>query len=101
MCILDGNAYDAKCLEAGQERDDDLDACALLVNNKAQPLLSPAGAAAHNAASKVVVQLTVCPHCPFFAQAVGCGLFSSSTVVLCWRELKVMGIGAKGKGGGG
>ena len=59
MCILDGNAYDAKCLEAGQERDEDLDACSLLVNNKTQPLLAPSGAAAHNAQSKVVVQLTV------------------------------------------
>lgn len=59
MCILDGNAYDAKCLEAGQERDEDLDACSLLVNNKMQPLLSPSGAAAHNPQSKVVVQLTV------------------------------------------
>ncbi len=59
MCILDGNAYDAKCLEAGQERDEDLDACSLLVNNKMQPLLSPSGAASHNPQSKVVVQLTV------------------------------------------
>lgn len=36
MCILDGNAYDAKCLEAGQEREEDLDGCALLLNNKVQ-----------------------------------------------------------------
>ena len=62
MCILDGNAYDAKCLEAGQERDEDLDACSLLVNNKMQPLLSPSGAASHSPQSKVVVQLTV-SHC--------------------------------------
>ena len=34
MCILDGNAYDNKCLETGQEREDDLDACSLLLNNK-------------------------------------------------------------------
>lgn len=34
MCILDGNAYDVKCLEAGLERDEDLDACSLLLNNK-------------------------------------------------------------------
>lgn len=37
MCILDGNAYDAKCLEAGQEREEDLDGCSLLLNNKVQP----------------------------------------------------------------
>lgn len=36
MCILDGNAYDAKCLEAGQEREEDLDGCSLLLNNKVQ-----------------------------------------------------------------
>ena len=34
MCILDGNAYDAKCLEAGTEREEDLDGCSLLLNNK-------------------------------------------------------------------
>ncbi len=37
MCILDGNAYDAKCLEAGQEREEDLDGCSLLLNNKVFP----------------------------------------------------------------
>ena len=68
MCILDGNAYDAKCLEAGQERDEDLNACSLLVNNKMQPLLSPSGAAAHNQHSKVVVQLTVRPGSPLNLQ---------------------------------
>lgn len=59
MCILDGNAYDAKCLEAGQERDEDLDACSLLSNNKMQPLLTPGSAASHNSQSKVIVQLVV------------------------------------------
>jgi hypothetical protein len=39
MCVLDGNAYDAKVTEAGEERDEDLEACALLLNNKAQALL--------------------------------------------------------------
>lgn len=38
MCILDGNAYDAKCLEAGQEREEDLDGCSLLLNNKVRPI---------------------------------------------------------------
>ncbi len=68
MAILDGNAYDAKCLEAGQERDEDLEACSLLHNNKQQALLVPSGAAGHNAQAKVVVQLAVsmqhtCMHC--------------------------------------
>lgn len=58
MCILDGNAYDAKCLEAGTEREEDLDGCSLLLNNKqTNPLLVPGGAASHNTQSKVVVSL--------------------------------------------
>lgn len=63
MAILDGNAYDAKCLEAGQERDEDLEACSLLHNNKQQALLVPSGAAGHNAQAKVVVQLAVSSTC--------------------------------------
>ena len=61
MAILDGNAYDAKCLEAGQERDEDLEACSLLLNNKQQALLVPSGAAGHTTSAKVLVQLTVRP----------------------------------------
>ncbi len=59
MCILDGNAYDAKCLEAGVERDDDLDTCSLLLNNKSTPLLQPGGSGSHTNDHKVVVQLAV------------------------------------------
>lgn len=59
MCVLDGNSYDAKCLEAGQERDDDLDACSLLINNKQQPLLMPGSGGVHSAAQKVIVGLSV------------------------------------------
>lgn len=59
MCILDGNAYDAKCLEAGVERDDDLDSCSLLLNNKTTPLLQPGGSGAHTNDHKVLVQLSV------------------------------------------
>lgn len=58
MCILDGNSYDAKCLEAGSERDEDLDACTLLVNNKGSPLLVSGSGGTHNAQSKVVVNLS-------------------------------------------
>ncbi|KAL3159748.1 PSII 6.1 kDa protein [Trebouxia sp. C0009 RCD-2024] len=58
MCILDGNAYDAKCLEAGQEREEDLDGCSLLLNNKqTNPLLVPGGAPSHSPQNKVVVAL--------------------------------------------
>ena len=59
MCILDGNAYDAKCLEAGVERDDDLDSCSLLLNNKSTPLLQPGGSGSHTPDNKVLVQLSV------------------------------------------
>ncbi len=59
MAILDGNAYDAKCLEAGQERDEDLESCSLLLNNKGTALLQPGASASHSAQHKVVVQLQV------------------------------------------
>ena len=49
MCVLDGNAYDTKVVEAGEEREGDLEACALLLNNKAQALLA-AGPGARRAA---------------------------------------------------
>ena len=71
ICVLDGNSYDAKCLEAGQERDDDLDACSLLINNKNQPLLAPGSGGIHNASQKVVVGLSVC------ASARSCSLTAS------------------------
>ena len=45
-CVLDGNAYDARCVEAGAEREGDLDACALLLNNRGAPLLAFGGGAA-------------------------------------------------------
>uniref|UniRef100_A0A1D1ZYM3 CSE family protein n=1 Tax=Auxenochlorella protothecoides TaxID=3075 RepID=A0A1D1ZYM3_AUXPR len=58
MCILDGNQYDAKCVDAGEERGDDLEACALLLNNKAQPLLLAGAGGSHSASSRVLVPLT-------------------------------------------
>ena len=64
MAVLDGNAYDAKCLEAGQERDEDLESCSLLLNNKATALLQPGASASHSLQHKVVVQLQVRGHPP-------------------------------------
>mmetsp|Transcript_10080 Transcript_10080/g.30159 ORF Transcript_10080/g.30159 Transcript_10080/m.30159 type:complete len:698 (+) Transcript_10080:368-2461(+) len=58
MCILDGNAYDAKCLEMGVERDDDLEGCSLVLNNKQTPLLAPGASGTHSDGHKVIVQLT-------------------------------------------
>lgn len=59
MVVLDGNAYDAKCLEMGAERDDDLDSCALVLNNKQAPLLAAGPSATHDDQHRVVVQLVV------------------------------------------
>lgn len=59
MCILDGNAYEAKCTEAGTEQDDDLESCALLQNNKTQALLVAGQGGVHTATYKVAVQLVV------------------------------------------
>ena len=61
MAVLDGNAYDAKCLEAGHERDEDLESCSLLINNKGTALLQPGASASHSLQHKVVVQLQVRP----------------------------------------
>lgn len=58
LCILDGNQYDARCVDVGQERGEDLEACALLLNNKAQPLLLAGPGGAHTPASRVAVQLS-------------------------------------------
>jgi len=50
VLVLDGNAYDARCAEAGAEREGDLAACALLLNNRGAPLLAFGGGAAAAAA---------------------------------------------------
>jgi hypothetical protein len=34
MSILDGNQYDTRSPDSGTERDEDLEACSLLMNNK-------------------------------------------------------------------
>ena len=51
VLVLDGNAYDARCAEAGAEREGDLAACALLLNNRGAPLLAFGGGAAAAAAA--------------------------------------------------
>lgn len=58
LCVLDGNQYDTRCAEnAGVERPEDVDACALLLNNKASALLVPGPGGTHNADNMVVVPL--------------------------------------------
>ena len=61
MSILDGNLYDTRFQEAGQELDDDLEASQLLQNNRQQPLLGPGGVGQHTSTGKVLVQLSVRP----------------------------------------
>lgn len=51
VCVLDGNAYDARCVESGAEREGDLDACALLLNNRGAPLLAFGGGGGASAAA--------------------------------------------------
>ena len=58
LCVLDGNQYEARCAEsAGEERVEDLESCALLLNNRASALLVPGPGGTHNADNKVVVPL--------------------------------------------
>ncbi len=59
MLVLDGNAYDAKCLEIGAERDGELDSCALVLNNKQAPLLAAGPSATYTDHHRVVVQVAV------------------------------------------
>lgn len=59
MCILDGNAYEAKCADPGMELDEDLESCALLQNNKTQALLVAGQGGSHTPTHKVAVQLVV------------------------------------------
>ena len=61
MAILDGNLYDTRSQEAGQELEDDLEASQLLLNNRQQPLLIAGGAGQHTSTGKVLVQLSVRP----------------------------------------
>jgi hypothetical protein len=107
MAILDGNAYDAKCLEAGQERDEDLESCSLLLNNKGTALLQPGASASHSAQHKVVVQLQVrvggTSHSPWTASPCsGCYLLNTAwhTIVsriaaptswICWTGARCRG----------
>ena len=64
MSVMDGNLYDTRFQEAGQELDDDLEAALLLLNNRQQPLLAPGGGGQHSSAGQVLVQLSVCPSAP-------------------------------------
>ena len=62
MSIMDGNLYDTRFQEAGQELDDDdMEAALLLLNNRQQPLLAPGGGGQHSSTGKVLVQLSVRP----------------------------------------
>ena len=58
LCILDGNQYDARCAErAGEELENELDSCMLLLNNKAGALLSPGNGGTLTTENKVLLPL--------------------------------------------
>lgn len=64
MCILDGNLYDNRFMdpnraqqEASADIDSELDACALMMNNKQQPLLISGGGVVNDSAGRVILQL--------------------------------------------
>ncbi|KAH7619140.1 hypothetical protein Ndes2526B_g06092 [Nannochloris sp. 'desiccata'] len=58
LCILDGNAYDARCSERpGEDIGNDVDTCTLLLNNKASALLVPGPGGTQSADNKVIVPL--------------------------------------------
>lgn len=58
LCILDGNAYDARCSERpGEDIGNDVDTCTLLLNNKASALLVPGPGGSQSADNKVTVPL--------------------------------------------
>jgi Calmodulin binding protein-like len=57
---VDGNQYDQRCLEVGDaiaEEPSLADGCALLLNNKATPLIVSGSGATHNSDNRVVVSL--------------------------------------------
>lgn len=60
LAVLDGSAYEARAAEGaggGGERVEDLDSCALLLNNKASALLVPGAGGALTAEGRVAVAL--------------------------------------------
>ena len=59
LCVVDGNQYDQRCGDTpGDERIEDVEACHLLLNNKATALLVPGPGGSHIENGKVVVPLT-------------------------------------------
>jgi hypothetical protein len=100
VCILDGNAYDARCLETGAERGADLAACGLLTNNKGGPLLGAGPGGTHAPDGRVIVQLV-----RGSAALPDLHVTDSSEAMLSGRKppfrLLVRAVRAGGAGGGG
>jgi hypothetical protein len=57
--VLDGNLYETRCSEAGDESAAALDACALPANNAGQPLLQSTSTGGQSETNRVIVHLTV------------------------------------------
>lgn len=64
------------------ERDDDLDSCSLLLNNKSTPLLQPGGSGSHTPDNKVLVQLSV-GHPGLFGQSNHISITASFPGQIC------------------
>ena len=43
LCILDGNKFNSRCREIGEQRMEVLDECEVLVNQKGEPLMVAGG----------------------------------------------------------
>lgn len=56
IAILDGNAYDARCLDGKLKQDLNFNSCTLLLNNRDTPLLGTGGGASHDDSSRVIVK---------------------------------------------
>lgn len=59
MAILDGNAYDSRCMEGVLIGDSELEGCTLVLNNKETPLLAPGAGATHDDTHRVLLNLMV------------------------------------------
>ncbi len=56
LCILDGNKFNSRCREIGEQRMEILDECEVLKNQKGEPLMVAGGVANSNESPQVVLK---------------------------------------------
>ena len=56
LCILDGNKYNSRCREMGEQRMEILDECEVLKNQKGEPLMVAGGVANSIESPQVVLK---------------------------------------------